>query len=571
MAKKATPKYCKMIEKYCKDITSGKIDACKWVKLAVKRHLSDLKKSKTKSFKFEFDQSKAEKFCVFFSQMHHVKGEWAKGKDRRIKMEPWQAFAFGVPFGWVYKEDKTRKYRELLYLIPRKNAKSTAAAIVGNYLLTADGEQGAEILCGAGSVNQAMKVFEPAWLMTNNNKEYADYYGLELSGTKKNPGKIYNLGTSSYFDTIIGNPGDGDNPHGAILDECHEDESDISYSTMKTGQGSRLQPMLIQTSTAGKNISVPFYGRQKDLEQVLDGLYQNDELWGVIYGIDEGDDWLDFKVWKKANPNFGVSIYEKFLKARYLETIQTVSRQNDNLCKHLNKWQNAGNAWMNLDKLAKCSDKTLNIQDFAGVPCMAAIDLASKIDILSRILLFPFNDMIYCFGRHYLPADTINQKENKHYQDWRDEGYIVEMDGAVADYKRVEQELLDDNKKYPIQLLGYDPSEATHLIQTIAAELGEDKCVEINQGPNQMSEPMKELEADIYSGKFVYGDDPVLTWMFSNTIIKQAKGGGPVKKYYPTKDRVSAKIDGVVALIMARKMTMTVAPVEKSFWETMSA
>ncbi|HUT42814.1 MAG TPA: terminase TerL endonuclease subunit, partial [Desulfobacterales bacterium] len=339
--------------------------------------------------------------------------------------------------------------------------------------------------------------------------------------------------------------------------EYHEHRAPVTYNAMKTGMGSRSQPMLVIATTAGINISYPCYAKRKQVEQILEGTIYNDDLWGMIYSIDDGDDWADFNVWKKANPNYGVSVYDKYLKAQYTDAIQNVNQQNINICKHLNKWMNAGTAWMNLDRLSKCVDPTLKISDFEGVPCMAAIDLASKIDILSRVLLFPFNDMIYCFGRHYLPADTINQKENQHYQRWRDEGYIVEMDGAIADYQMVEQDLLSDNDKYPIQLLGYDPSEATYLIQNIAGWLGEDRCVEINQGPNQMSEPMKELEADIYSGKFVYNGDPVLTWMFSNTIIKQAKGGGPVKKYYPTKDRPDAKIDGVVALIMARKMTMS--------------
>ena len=101
--------------------------------------------------------------------------------------------------------------------------------------------------------------------------------------------------------------------------------------------------------------------------------------------------------------------------------------------------------------------------------------------------------------------------------------------------------------------------------------LGEDKCIEINQGPNQISEPMKLLEGDIYDCKFRYNGDPILTWMFWNTIVKQAKGGGPVKKYYPTKERREAKIDGVVATIMAQKMSMVVEPVTQSRFEDKDA
>ncbi len=61
---------------------------------------------------------------------------------------------------------------------------------------------------------------------------------------------------------------------------------------------------------------------------------------------------------------------------------------------------------------------------------------------------------------------------------------------------------------------------------------------------------MKEMEALIYSAQIKHQGDPVLTWMMGNVVKKEGHGGGPVKSYYPTKQKDKNKIDGVVAGII---------------------
>jgi phage terminase large subunit-like protein len=45
------------------------------------------------------------------------------------------------------------------------------------------------------------------------------------------------------------------------------------------------------------------YGRK-----VVQGLIEDDSFMFVDYGIDEGDDPFSEETWKKANPNYGISI-----------------------------------------------------------------------------------------------------------------------------------------------------------------------------------------------------------------------------------------------------------------------
>ena len=554
MAKpKKTYPHCNAINKYARNVRDGKVVACKWVKLAAIRHLKDIEESKkNKNSKFEWDRDKAERFCNFFEKMIHVKGEWAKA-GATIKMEPFQAFSFGVPFGWVHRKSRLRKYREVFLMFPRKSAKSTGGAIVGNYLFFADGEEGAEVYSGANSERQALKVFEPAWLMVKKTPGLKENFGVGLGGTDTNPGPMYQLSTASRFEMVVGNPGDGANPHGWILDEYHEAKTPDQYDTAKTGMGSRTQPMLWIVTTAGTNTASPCYDKYNQIRDILSGIKENETIWGVVYEIDEGDDWTDFNVWKKANPGYGISVYPDYLKAQYNDAMQNANQQNSILCKNLNKWMNVGISWMNMQKWGKCENRKLNLDDLVGQPCFAAIDLASKIDICARVLLFPpmfEGDKYKAFGRYYLPSETIWKPENSQYQKWVNEGLLDETDGAVTDYRVIERDIKSDHEKYPIQELAYDPREASYLIQNID-EWASFPCIEVTQGPAHISEPMKELEGLVYSGMIEFDGDPIMTWMMSNVIKKQGRGGGEVKAYYPTKQRVGSKIDGIVCIIMA--------------------
>lgn len=550
--------YSQRAKRYAEGVVKGKVLACKYVRLACQRHLDDLARSKDKAWPYKFDQEKGDKICRFAELMIHIKGKWA---GQKIVLEDWQCFLLAVAFGWIRKSDGLRRFREVYWEIPRKNSKSTLGAVIGDYMLAADGEKGAEVYSGATSLDQALEVFRPAWLMAEKNADFRAHFGLELGGTAKNPGNIYSMSTASRFEPVIGKPGDGASPHCAIVDEYHEHKDSSLYDTMKTGMGARTQPMRVVITTAGVDTSAPCYDKHLESIKVLEGVMENDELFPCIYGVDEDDDWKSFETWKKANPNLGVSVFEDYLRGQLRDALQNVSQQNILQTKHLNRWMNAGAAWMNMVSWEKCKDDRLHLDDFRGRRAWLGLDLASKIDIASLAIILEASWGWAYFAKHYLPADTIERPENAHYRKWRDEGWLTETDGARTDFTRIEDDIRDFAAMLAVQQLAFDPREASYLIQSIQA-WASFECVEIPQGPAHMSEPMKEMEAAIYAEQIKHNGDPVLTWMMSNVVKKQARGGGPVKYYYPTKERDGAKIDGVVAGIMALSRAKTVQPDE---------
>lgn len=132
----------------------------------------------------------------------------------------------------------------------------------------------------------------------------------------------------SIFAPVVGDPGDGDSPSCAIIDEYHEHSTDTLYQTMTTGMGARSQPLTVIITTAGSNLASPCYDKDKEVKEVLDGILPGDHIFGMIYELDPGDDWQDPTNLIKANPNIGVSVGYEYL-VKKLETARTVPRQTN--------------------------------------------------------------------------------------------------------------------------------------------------------------------------------------------------------------------------------------------------
>lgn len=528
--------------RYARSVVAGKLPACRLVRSACRRHLDDLGREKLQTFPFKFNKRKAERTCNHIERQVHVKGKWA-GKP--LRLEPWQAFIFCVLFGWTEKATGLRRFRKAYIEVPRKNGKSVIAAGIGNYMLTADEEKGAEVYCGATSEAQAWEVFRPAKLMMEQTPGMADFYSVEV-----NARSMVATGTASRFHPVIGRPGDGSSPSCAIVDEYHEHQTPDLHDTMLTGMGAREQPIMLIITTAGTNLAGPCKAQHDEVVKLLDGLTENDQLFGIIYTIDDEDDWTNFDTWKKANPNLGVSVFEDFLRAQLRDACQNAHKQNIIKTKHLNVWCNANTAWMNMLKWNACSDPSISLEQFEGMPCVAALDLASKVDIAALMLLFWKDGRYYVFGRYYLPRETVDLPQNRHYQTWEIEELLTVTPGAVTDYEYIKEDLRRFRMMFEIKSVPFDPFQATQFSSEMMAE--DFPMVEIGATVKNFSEPMKELERLVLDKTISFDGDKVLTWMMSNVVAHyDAKDN-----IFPRKERNENKIDGVVALIMGLNMAM---------------
>ena len=536
---------------YARDIVRGKTVACRYVIDACQRHLDDLAKEKTKKFLYRFDKDLAEKAAKFIQLLPHTKGEWAF-KRMPITLEPWQLFIVCSAFGWVRKGTKLRRFREVYTEIPRKNGKSAISAGVALFCFTCDDEFGAEVYSGATTEKQAWEVFRPARLMCKRTPALCDAFGVEVNASNMNRPE-----DGARLEPLIGNPGDGASPSCAIVDEYHEHDTDALYTTMLTGMGARRQPLMWAITTAGYNIEGPCYDKRREVIEMLNGTVPNDELFGVIYTVDEGDDWTDPAVLRKANPNMGISVYSDFLLSQQKRAMNNARQANVFKTKHLNIWVSARAAYFNLVSWRNCEDETLTIEQFEGQPCYLSFDLARKLDMNSMVRIFT-RDIdgrrhYYCIApKFWVPYDTVYSTDTDHqrtaerFQKWVNSGHLEVTEGAEIDYRVILEEAKAVNRQNPVEESAIDPHGATNLSHHLADEGL--SPITIVQNYTNMSDPMKELEAAIEAGRFHHDGHPILMWCISNVVGKHLPGNDDVVR--PIKEHSENKIDGATALIM---------------------
>ncbi|MCP4230830.1 MAG: terminase large subunit, partial [bacterium] len=420
----------------------------------------------TRDFEFRYNPVKAEKACKFIERLPHTKGKWA-ARHQDLELEPWQKFIVCNIFGWV-NDAGFRRFREVYAKIPRKNGKSPLAAAIGHYMFTQDDEFGAEVYSGATTEKQAWEVFGPARLMAKREPDYLEKFGIEV-----NAKSLIITDNGSKYEPMIGKPGDGASPSCAIIDEMHEHDTAHMIETMQTGMGAREQPLLLVITTAGDNIGGPCYDMEIECKKMLEGVFENDRLFAVIYGLDEDDDWTLPEALIKANPNYDVSVSGEFLLAQQKEAVRNAAKQNSFKRKHMNEWVGAHTAWLNMETVNKCIED-LSIDDFIGYEMIIPVDLASRIDITAILKVFS-NEAegkkhYYAFCRFYLPEETVLDPKNMHYQKWLNEGWLTATDGNEIDFNEIQADIKSDMDEYGAKEITYDPWRATQLAQGLKAD-----------------------------------------------------------------------------------------------------
>jgi phage terminase large subunit-like protein len=556
------------MEQYVDDVLSGRRVEGLRMRQACERHRRDVARIFDDAWPYTFNVELAEKAARFFERFPHLKGKWASKrlppKARLLKLEPWQCFGVCSIFGWVKKEKSEagrwlRRFRRVRKYIARKNGKSMFAAPTGLFMLTADGEEGAEVYSGATNEKQAWEIFGPAKQMASERPDFCQHYGVEV-----NAKSIVRAGSMAKFLPIVGKPGDGANVHCSLTDEYHEHETDQQLATMETGMGSREQPLSVIVSTAGDNIAGPCREDWLYCEKVLDGIVVDEELFAMIFQPDKEDDWTSEIALMKANPNLGVSIDAEALRSEQARAAQEARLQNRFKIKHLNIWVQARDAYYNIERWRECARPGMKIEQFAGRRAWLSLDLASKNDLCSLCALIPTgikgkttapsfdgripltNVEFAVFWKHYLPRDTVDKPENDHYRTWEKEGWLTVTEGNVTDYFLILEDLRGWNKLLDVADNAYDPGHGAAMFVTAAMNNGL-TMIEYGATVLNFSEPMKETEAAISGLRMLHNGDKVAEWALSNVVNKRDRKDND----FPNKERYENKIDPIVAKIMA--------------------
>lgn len=523
------------VNEYAAAVRSGALPSCLMVRKAVDRWYDDLGRED-----LYFDRGAFLRVVKFSGMLKHFKGEFA-GKP--IVWQPWQLFCLANIFGLKYKATKRRKYTYADVYVPRKNGKTTFAAVIALYMLLLDGESAAEVYAAAVDKAQAKICFDASAELVKGLEGVDGYVKVFRKGS------IVVEDTASAYKPLSKDTKnkDGLNIHCGICDERHAWKTNEIYEVLKTGVGARSQPLIFSISTAGTDTTYPYFRDLEFLRQVMLGIKEKDNHFIMLYEPDEGDAWDDPATWAKVNPNFGVSLGRKYMED---ECQEAKEKGGSTLAafqtKNLNMWVDAPEVWIPDDDVAACSS-AFDESQLEGAECYVGIDLASKSDLTAAAFWFPkFGVVRYLFT---VPESKLTESQGRgdvvDYRLWVEQGWLTVCPGRVLDEEWWLQQLFKAMAPYKVKCIAYDPWGMWDLKNRFGKY--EDALMEYRQDIRYMSVPTKDLESRVLKHGVNLLGNPVIRWMFRNVVIYK----DPNANIKLDKARSRNKIDGVVATVDA--------------------
>jgi phage terminase large subunit-like protein len=556
--------YSDPVTGYARDVVDGKIIAGPYVRLACQRHLRDLDEGAARGLKWFWPA--AEHMLGFFRFVRHSKGEW-RGKP--LELGAWQVFCLGAVHGWMIRQGErwVRRFRTSLIEIPKKNGKSTLMGGVSLHALVGDGEPGAEVYATATKKDQAKIVFNEARQMVLSSPELRSRIRVLLNNLSDE--ETYSKCEPLSSDE---NTGDGINPSCAVVDELHRFKTRGLMSVIRNGMGARAQPLFWIITTAGDDRpDTPYDAEHNYAIKVLTGALEDDSYFAYIACPDEGDAWDDPATWPKANPNFGVSVSERDLAAQALAARSSADALADFKRLRLNLRSSDAESAIKMEVWKLNTQGAIDPAALRGRECWASVDLSSKTDITSELLLFKprkAGERWVLLPRFWVPEQGVDDRADRDrapYRRWIRDGWLRETPGNRVDYRAVLLQLVADAKEFRPREFAFDPWNAGTLEADLQAE--GITVVEFPQRTLHYAHPTKEFLAMLLDAEFEQGGNPVLQWMASNLRLVKDHNGNPM----PSKKNSTGRIDGIATAIMALGRAISQAPAKKSFWETAAA
>ncbi len=170
---------------------------------------------------------------------------------------------------------------------------------------------------------------------------------------------IVNESKGNFFQAISS---DSSTKHGfnascILMDEMHVQKNRDLWDTLLTSTGARTEPLCIAITTAGFDKQSICYELYDYASKVRDGVIDDPTFYSVIYEATDGDDIQDEEVWKKCNPNYGISLRKEYMERESQRAVDVPSYQNTFKRLMLNLWTDSQTVWITNDDWMKCNQK----------------------------------------------------------------------------------------------------------------------------------------------------------------------------------------------------------------------
>jgi phage terminase large subunit-like protein len=528
-----------LIEYYQK-VMSNEILVGEELKTILRRLMDDLVDPR-----FDFDEKPGNLRIDFIETFcKHTKSPF---NGQPFILELWEKALIQTAYGFKMKETGLRRFNEVILLVARKNGKTTfiAGLDLAEFFLS---KGGVDIVCASNTSEQANILFEEI----NNMREQSPALSNEKR-SKKNIFFIYSPKTKNKIKKLSAQSRnkDGYNIEVGCIDEVHEMTDSKVYDAIKQSQSTKKEPLIFIITTEGTTIGGFLDTKLDYCRKMLKNEINDDRVLPWLYTQDSTNEiYENFETWKKSNPSLGV-----VKTMAYLEDVMNKSKNDHStrvtmLCKDFNIKQVDQGAWLTFADLN--NESTYSIDSLRGSYAIGGVDLSSTTDLTSSILLIQKKDgKKFIIPHFFMPSEVLKKRmeeDNVPYDIWLKRGFITLTDGNQNDFSLVTKWFIKMIQQYEIRPLwvGFDPWNSQYWIKEM-----EDQgfnMEKVRQGVYSISEPMKQLEADLKNKIVIYDNNPILKWCLSNTQAKVDLNGN----IQPSKLNSRFKrIDGTVALIIA--------------------
>jgi phage terminase large subunit-like protein len=488
-----------------------------------------------------FDEAAADHVCDWIeTELRHFEGKFA-GKP--FFLLDWQRRLLRHIFGWK-RQDGFRLYRRIYCEVGRKQGKSTLASAIALYLAFGDEENAPQIVFAGMDKDQAGICYKAARnILTANQKLYSEaavYSAKNEIQLRNNPGgwlKPVSADAKRLF---------GLNIHGLIFDELFTQTNRDLWTSLTTSSGAREQPLIFCISTAGWNQATLCFEQHELVREIQEGTAEDEEFFGVVYGLDQAEDWTDSENWMKSNPSLGQTVGLSFYEGEYRKVKALPREENAFRTFYLSQWVGQETRYIPMEHWDQCNgpvELPRKRKAFAGLDLSATTDLTALTVVAENA-----SGGLDVFSYPFLPGDHLDERERRDrvpYGMWAKEGYLTLTPGRTIRYRAIKERVLAVAQEFELVDIGYDRHEATMLVQ----ELEDDgiTMVQIGQGYTGISAGTKSLLQKVMDHSLSHGADPLLRWCAGNFVAKEDEAGN-VK---PDKAKATQRIDPAVALIMA--------------------
>lgn len=536
-----------MVDKYIDDVLSDKIVIGSIAKMAVQRHVDDLKDAENRGLFYSEPWVKdALKFC----NKHRHTGGNLMGKP--FDLQPAQAFFLAMQFGWRM-DNGDRRFLESYHSMARKGGKTELAGVIGNIAWTLERYGGSEYYTAATQKKQAQVTFKVI-------KKQLEYLAEDTPFLKKHlqflKYQVLDKSIEGFVEALPGNSDklDALRPYVAIIDEYHAHKDSSLKEVIRSGMGHTETPLTHITTTAGFNIESACYKLRGVGIDILKGIKQDDRFLFVDHTLDPGDDWKDPEVWQKPNPNIGKAPFKSFLIGEVKSAVnEGASKEVAVKTKNFNLWTSTSVTWIPDDVWVRASSP-IDKAGLKGRECYGGLDLASTRDLNAYCLFFPKlpqEEQHKVLMFYWTPRDTAlnrSKTDRVDYLQWDRDGLMELIPGAATDQDKILDKIMALRSSYKIKHIGCDEWNASQMIGKLNANGIE--TFPFRQGYKSMSPACKTVERLVYNDELNHGNCPILRWNISNVELTM----DPAENIKIDKKNSRDKVDGAVALVMAVQM-----------------